>query len=214
MDGGAPPRVLEGHRNWVSALAVLEGARLASASRDQTVRVWDVDGGAPPRVLEGHRDWVTALAVLEGGRLASASRDRTVRVWEVDGGAPPRVLEGHRDWVTALAVLEGGRLASASHDYTVRVWDVTSGICLTTFLLNAPAVALAAFPSMQRLAVGLVNGEVLVLDLIQPTAAPPGNAADANGRDDAPSALAAFLSPAETIHLAAVKIMPSRRLLW
>ncbi len=75
--------------------------------------------------------------------------------------------------MNALAVLEWDRLASAGDDGTVRVWDVTSGICITPFLLNAPALALTSFSSSQRLAVGLTNGEILVPDLIQPPAAPP-----------------------------------------
>jgi WD40 repeat protein len=58
------------------------GTRLASASRDRTVRVWDPTTGNST-TLEGHTNWVAAVAWDPNGtRLASASHDGTVRVWD------------------------------------------------------------------------------------------------------------------------------------
>ena len=74
-------RVLEGHTNWVSAVAVLGDGRVVSGGYDNTLRVWDVDTGVCERVLEGHTDAVFAVAVLGGGRVVSGSGDRTLRVW-------------------------------------------------------------------------------------------------------------------------------------
>src|SRR5215208_1308550 len=49
-----PSSMLEGHAAPVVSLAVSpDGATLASASWDHTVRLWPLAGGAP-RVLEGH----------------------------------------------------------------------------------------------------------------------------------------------------------------
>jgi WD40 repeat protein len=42
-DNAQPFVNLDGHTSWVEGLAFLEkGARLASASADQTVRIWDL----------------------------------------------------------------------------------------------------------------------------------------------------------------------------
>src|SRR5262249_8015881 len=71
----------------VTALAVLPDGRLASASGDGTIRLWDPKGGAETARLEGHTEYVTALAVLPDGRLASASGDRTIRLWDPKSGA-------------------------------------------------------------------------------------------------------------------------------
>jgi WD40 repeat protein len=54
--------VLNGHTSKVTALVVLHDGKLASGSRDKTVRVWE--NGVCLLTLAGHTSWVTALAVL------------------------------------------------------------------------------------------------------------------------------------------------------
>src|SRR5262249_20338003 len=71
--GGALILVLEGHTDWVTAVAVLDGRRAVSASDDRTLRVWDLESGRALQTLNGHTGAVTAVATLPGGRVVSAS---------------------------------------------------------------------------------------------------------------------------------------------
>ncbi len=81
-------------------------AKLASASADNTVIVWDLARGAPAQTLQGHSAFVNGVAWGPAGQLASASGDpsglgdNTVIVWDLargppTHGAPAQTLQAH-----------------------------------------------------------------------------------------------------------------------
>jgi WD40 repeat protein len=75
-----------------------DGRYAISASRDRTLKVWELETGREVRTLAGHAAGVRAVAVIPDGRVAiSASEDRTLKMWELETG---REL--------ATAALEGG----------------------------------------------------------------------------------------------------------
>jgi WD40 repeat protein len=75
----------------VQCLAALPDCKLATATRDYKVRVWDAVSGQCLLTFTGHTALVDALIVLPDGKLASGSFDETVRVW--DTGRPHGVCE-------------------------------------------------------------------------------------------------------------------------
>ena len=75
-------RVVDAHTDWVEALAVMPASRLASASRDETVRLWSVPDFVPLQTLRGHSHWAYCLAIRPSdGVLVSGSCDMTINVW-------------------------------------------------------------------------------------------------------------------------------------
>ena len=82
-----------------------DGKRLASASVDQTVKVWDATSGQEMLTLKGHTGAVMSVAFSpDGKRLASASGDQTVKVWDATTGQETLTLKGHTAQVTQRGV--------------------------------------------------------------------------------------------------------------
>ncbi|UJS23068.1 NACHT and WD repeat domain-containing protein [Thiothrix winogradskyi] len=82
-------RELKGHQNTVWGIQFLENGLLASASSDNTIRLWDVATGITQRILQGHTAGVLGLALWqeqESVLLYSASNDGSVKRW---GGELP-----------------------------------------------------------------------------------------------------------------------------
>jgi WD40 repeat protein len=59
-----------------------DGRLLATASRDNTTRLWDPTTGVCLGILTGHTAMVLGVAFSPDGRLlATVSEDETARVW-------------------------------------------------------------------------------------------------------------------------------------
>ena len=140
VESGKTVKTLEGHQDFVRALTFSpDGRRLASASMDKSVKVWNLSEGKESLALkpEGFAfyadgEWVTAPIRLpataaafsaDGKSLATAGADRIVRVWDAKTGTLKKELKGHRGAVTAVAFFpDGRRLISSSLDHTIRAW--------------------------------------------------------------------------------------------
>ena len=73
-----------------------DGKRLASASGDQTLKLWDAATGQELLTLKGHTGEVTGVSFSpDGKRLASASDDQTLKLWDVATGQELLTLKGH-----------------------------------------------------------------------------------------------------------------------
>ena len=149
---------VEGHTSYVFSLAFKPNSYLlASASGDNTVRIWDVGNNnrRHVRTLRGHTDTVWSVAWSPDGRtLASASQDGTVRLWNPDNGINFAVLRGHTEQVNCVAWSPDGRiLASGGNDNTVRLWNPdTHGIRRVLRGHTGRLYTLAFHPNGQTLA--------------------------------------------------------------
>ncbi len=170
---------LRGHRGAVVAVAFApDGARLATASRDGTARVWDALSGEEALALRGHRGAVLAVAFApDGGRLTTAGEDGAARVWAAVTGRELLAPAVEPDRVRCLAFSpDGRRLATASTPAAglaparagrLVVWDAATGREELVLRGHADTVASVAFsPDGKTLASGDSGGEVRTWDAV------------------------------------------------
>lgn len=132
-----------------------DGKRLASASRDGTVKVWEATNGKVAFNLKGHEGGVMRVAFSpDGNRLASAGEDKTIKLWDAGNGTQIVTLKGHTQTVHGVAFSgDGQRLASASVDRTVKIWDLKLGKETFTFKGHSgPLLSVAFSPDGKQIA--------------------------------------------------------------
>jgi WD40 repeat protein len=168
-------KIASGHATLTSHTASVagvafspDGRRIASASLDGTVKVWDVATGQETRTLTGHTRVVGSVAFSPvGRRLASAGEDGTVRLWDTDTWREVSVLPGHTAFIPSVAFSpDGRRLASAGWgDRTVRVWDTETGLETRTLTGHTDRVIRVAYsPDGRRIASASSDRTVRVRD--------------------------------------------------
>ena len=117
-------RVLIGHSDTVKSVQFsVQGDRIATASLDRTVRIWDSEG-REQFVYGEHEDAVNDVSWHPNGQqLASASLDGTARIWTVEGKTLA-VLRDHEAPVNAVAWNPNGQiLASGCENKVIRYWN-------------------------------------------------------------------------------------------
>jgi len=103
-----------------------DGQYAATASNDNTARLWDVQTGQEIRQFIGHTENIWSVVFSADGKtIATASNDGTARLWDVQTGQELRSLVGHTAGVENVIFSPDGKfIATASDDGTARLWDV------------------------------------------------------------------------------------------
>jgi len=118
---------LSGHKAFVMFLAFSpDQQRIASASSDYTLKVWDLKESKEIATLAEHKGMVWSVVFSPDAKfLVSASGDKTVRVWDLATNKQISVLSGHTSIIFSVAFsLDGTCVVSSAADYSVKLWNI------------------------------------------------------------------------------------------
>ncbi|EGU72931.1 hypothetical protein FOXB_16560 [Fusarium oxysporum f. sp. conglutinans Fo5176] len=85
---------LEGHSREVNSVVFShDSKKVASASNDKTIRIWNAETGECERVLKGHSREVNSVVFShDSKKVASGSIDKTIRIWNAETGECEKIV--------------------------------------------------------------------------------------------------------------------------
>jgi WD40 repeat protein len=162
---------LEGHETSSSIRSVAFspcGTMIASASSDQTIRVWNAFSFNSRCILKGHEGDVLAVCwSATGDEVISGSADTTVKLWDVFGTGCLKTISIHTSAVRSIASSPSSSLiASGDEDGTVKVFNAQTGDVLHTILKNHERIGLILFLNQDQITFyGILSKKLVIWDL-------------------------------------------------
>lgn len=159
---------LNGHEQAVLAFSFAPGGQtLASASKDATIRLWDVKRRKEIRKINAHPSGTQAVCFgPKGKKLVSGGWDKTVKVWDALSGKKLKEFDMKSKVKAVLWSSDGKYVAAGCLDGSLKIWSVKNDWKETVLIRHKGGVrSLAAGPQNDLLVSAGADGRVIVWKL-------------------------------------------------
>jgi len=126
-----PLLTMAGHNEGVSSLEWLEEKKVASASWDHTIKIWDIETAREEKLIQGNKVFMDISFSPLNRLIAAGSCDRHVRIYDPrsqEGSIVKTSMSHHTGWVSSVAWSPTNEhlLLSGSYDAVAKLWDLRS----------------------------------------------------------------------------------------
>uniref|UniRef100_A0A3P9IA14 F-box and WD repeat domain containing 9 n=1 Tax=Oryzias latipes TaxID=8090 RepID=A0A3P9IA14_ORYLA len=148
-----------------------EGAICATASRDWSVKLWNVKTGPNGALLyslaskgetQSHRGWVSCLASI-GPLLASGSFDCTVKLWDIEAGGAQTSLIGNAAPIFSLSS-QSNVLLAGTFDKKINMYDIRAEATLIKTLRYHKKAVTCIVADDNHIISGSIDSTVVIYD--------------------------------------------------
>jgi WD40 repeat protein len=158
-----------GHNGYIDSIACSpDSSIIATASKDQDVKLWDAHSGEPCRFIFRHPCEVYCVVFDPSGtKLATGGADGRLRIWRIATGVlviPP--IEVQNGQIRSISWSRTGELLLTSGgSHTARISRADSGQPVLSLVAHDADITCAVFsPNSKVVAAGCSNGDVCVWD--------------------------------------------------
>ena len=101
-------KTISEHTDEINSLLLLKDKRVASCSRDKTIRIFDPSNDYHcDQVINRHSKSITSICELDDGTIVSCSKDKSIIIG---------------DYINRVIPLPNNRIPSCSYDETIKIW--------------------------------------------------------------------------------------------
>ncbi|MGL5132358.1 MAG: WD40 repeat domain-containing protein, partial [Planktothrix sp.] len=160
---GEVKKTFRGHSNTVNNVSFsADQTMIASASDDQTVKVWNLDGKEIHTIVHPSAVWSVVFSP-NNQLIATASNDHKIRIWGIDGTLK-QTLEGHTKQINDLSFSADSQvLVSASNDQTIKLWDISQGLLIESLTAAKIRFSSVSISPDNQLIVATKDGESIAI---------------------------------------------------
>ena len=170
------PEILQGHKNWVEALAFTPDSKgLYSASIDKSIMYWDLIAGTNSVFLTLPSTNVKCLAVSPNGRYILGGTDdgRLIR-WNMDTKEQTVLFQSDKNTIFAIAINStGSRIAFVDKNGSLRLLDARSNSVARVISAHTVRILDVKFsPDDRQIATSSMDKTVKIWDAVSLTNRP------------------------------------------
>ncbi|KAG2153472.1 uncharacterized protein EDB93DRAFT_1248737 [Suillus bovinus] len=127
-------QIFQGHDNSVFAVAVFpDRRRMATASFDKTLRLWDLEGGGVSKTIEGHRFGIKTAAVSRDGQFIASGDEAELwntKTWQVQGDP---INCGTGAEIFCVRYSPSGEHLAIATKLNIQIWNPSNRKCIAKF---------------------------------------------------------------------------------